>query len=126
MDQTGSGSILERELRVGPGVDYPGSSAFFNGDDYLTAGHKDDLNSSELTYSFWIYLISFNPKGKDKLACPIVLKGGDNFGKGDYSRYPGIYVDEVSRRVRVYASLKSNERFKDVRQRLLTASGDLD
>jgi len=48
------------------------------------------------------------------MLCPLVLKGDDNLVKEEFNRYPAIFIHEKSRKIRAYAALESNERFKDV------------
>lgn len=131
MDLSGSKTIIEGDIKPGPGVDFPGSSAFFNGDNYLFAKHSKDLNSRDLTFSFWIYLISFNEDGKGvNLKFPLILKGEDDILRGNYQRYPGIFIDEETRKLRIYASLQTPGDFKDVKQKIFNffniKLGDLD
>lgn len=115
MDLAGSKTRLHGKIKAGPGLDFPGASAFFNGDNHLKAKHRKAFNSKKLTYSFWIYLIANNvDKKSNRLFCPLILKGFDQFSGKKFHRYPGIYIDENTRKLRAYVSLSTDSRFPDV------------
>ena len=76
--------------------------------------NRPDFSLPEFTYSFWVYLITFNKDGKDDLNCPIILKGNDDFKLKTFLRYPGIYINEKSRKIKVYISLNDKKNYKQV------------
>jgi hypothetical protein len=104
-------------LVAGPSPDSQGNSAEYNGSNYNYIRHVDAFNSidpsDEYTYSFWIYLFSYNKSSKNSLCCPIVQKGVDDFAKEKFDRFPMICVNEHTRKVKAYVSLADDTKFKD-------------
>lgn len=101
-------------MKAGPGLGGKGGSAFFDGDNYLYIPNRKEFAGEELTYSFWIYLVSFNKEGAGDLKCPLLLKGNDDFKLKTFLRHPGIYIDEKTRKIKVFLSIKDKKDYKQV------------
>lgn len=114
VDLAGSKLTVNEAIRAGPGVDEKGASAFFNGDNYVTIDHSDKWNSKEIRVSFWIYVIETTKKPNTRMYCPLLLKGSDDFAKEEFNRYPGIFIQENTRKLRAFVSLENSDKFRDV------------
>ena len=113
VDLAGSKLAINEEIKAGPGVDEKGASAFFNGDNWVTVAHNPAWDTNEMRVSFWIYLIETAHEKGTMMYCPVILKGFDDFSLQTYSRYPGIFINENTRRVRAFVSLANKDKYKD-------------
>lgn len=114
VDLSGSKLTVNQPIKAGPGVDEKGASAFFNGDNFITMNHNEKWNSKELRVSFWIYVIETTHRKDTKMYCPLLLKGFDDFATQSFNRYPGIFIQENTRKVRAFVSLENSDKFRDV------------
>jgi hypothetical protein len=115
VDLSGSKIAVNQAIKAGPGVDEKGSSAFFNGVNYVTVDHYDKWDSRELRVSFWIYVIETTKKKDTRMYCPLLLKGSDDFAEQKFNRYPGIFIQESTRKLRAFVTLENSDKFRDVR-----------
>ena len=78
-----------------------GSSAFFNGFDYLEIPHSQDFTSKVYSVTFWLYLIKeYTEDLKQKKGlrwCPILQKGVDDTFENIFFRSPAIFFDRKER-----------------------------
>lgn len=114
VDLSGSKLTVNQAIKAGPGVDEKGASAFFNGINYVTVDHYDKWDSKELRVSFWIYVIETTKNKETRMYCPLILKGSDDFTDEKFNRYPGIFIQENTRKLRAFVSLENSDKFRDV------------
>ena len=113
VDRAGSKLAVNEAIKAGPGVDGKGASAFFNGDNYVTVDHYSKWDSQELRVSFWLYVIETTHESNTKMYCPLLLKGLDDFEKNHFDRFPGIFIQENTRRLRAFVSLANRDKYRD-------------
>ena len=113
VDLSGSKVAVNEAIKAGPGVNEKGASAFFNGDNFVTVNHYPAWNTTEMRISFWIYIIA-STSDKDGMYCPLILKGYDDYKKHHFNRYPGIFIQETTRKIRAFVSLANRDKYRDV------------
>lgn len=113
VDLSGSKVALNEAIKAGPGVNEKGASAFFNGDNFVTVNHYPAWNTTEMRVSFWIYIIA-STSDKEGMYCPLILKGYDDYQKHHFNRYPGIFIQETTRKIRAFVSLANRDKYRDV------------
>ena len=114
IDLSGSKIAINEAIKAGPGVDGKGASAFFNGDNYITINHYDKWDTKEMRVSFWIYVIETTHEKNTKMYCPLLLKGFDDYTTNKFNRYPGIFIQENTRKIRAFVSLANQDKYRDV------------
>lgn len=77
LDSSGNGNHGKFAIPSGPGANAYGSSAMFNGHDYVEIPHSPNFASNSFSVSMWIYVYK-DPAATTKHSaqyCPILHKG---------------------------------------------------
>jgi len=104
LDSSGNYNHGKNPIPPGPGVGSTGSSAMFNGFDYVEIPHSQSFTSPDYSVSFWAYLTHQPVVSGSGKQCPLLHKGG----VGD-DQSPSFTVSTQSRKVRFVQSTDSSE-----------------
>lgn len=66
MDSSGSKNHAKNSIEAGPSFGGIGSSAYFNGYNYLEIPNSPDFDSKIFSLTFWVYLIKEMTEGKNQ------------------------------------------------------------
>lgn len=106
LDSSGSGNHAKNAIPAGPGYGGHGSSAMFNGFDWVEIPHSPSFNSPTYSITFWLFLYK-DPAAAIRhgsQSCPILHKGASNDEKS-----PSLVIDSATRGLRFVSSTSNTQ-----------------
>lgn len=104
LDNSGNYNHGRNPIPPGPGVGSIGSSAMFNGFDYVQIPHSRSFTSEEYAVSFWVYLTHQPVTNGPGRQCPLLHKGGTG-----EEMSPALTLATDSRKLRFVQTTDSDE-----------------